>query len=92
MGRKTCDLCEFSSYYGSKLERHLKDVHLGTKDFKCDKAFSQKSSLTSHEYGIHKKFKNYSCVLCNYTTFTNQELKNHFIVQHVDKNVESNNL
>jgi hypothetical protein len=30
--------------------------------------------------------------LCNYTSCTNQELKRHLIVQHVDKNVGSNNL
>jgi hypothetical protein len=30
--------------------------------------------------------------VCNYTTYTNQELKNHLIVQHAEKNVGSNNL
>jgi uncharacterized Zn-finger protein len=93
--RYSCDLCVFSSYTTAKLERHSKAVHLGKKDFKCDicdKSFSQKSHLNGHINRIHKNLKNYSCQLCNYTTFTNHELKKHLIVQHVDKNVESNTL
>jgi KRAB domain-containing zinc finger protein len=88
-------LCDYSSYFRADLEKHSKAVHLGKKDFKCDicdKAFSFKGNLNKHVNRIHKEVKNYSCQLCNYTTFTNQELKKHLIVQHVDKNVESNNL
>jgi hypothetical protein len=68
---------------------------LGKKDFKCDicdKAYSLKAQLTVHVNRIHKNLKNYSCELCNYTSYTNCDLKKHLIVQHVDKNVESINL
>jgi hypothetical protein len=50
----------------------------------CDKDFSWK---TSHVNRIHKNLKNHSCHLCNYTTYTNQDLKRHLIGKLAHQNV-----
>jgi hypothetical protein len=87
--KHTCDLCDYSAYTRSKLEKHSKAVHLGIKDFKCDicdQAFSHKSNLVGHVNRIHKQLKNYRCELCSFTTCTKHELKKHLILKHAHQN------
>jgi uncharacterized Fe-S cluster-containing protein len=44
-----------------------------------------KANLSDHVNRIHKKLKQYSCELCNYTSCTEYELKRHSIRKHSPK-------
>jgi uncharacterized C2H2 Zn-finger protein len=87
INRNNCDLCEYSSYTRADLERHSKAVHqCGHLCDICDRAFSEKGYLVRHVNRIHKQLKNYSCELCNYTSYTYQELTKHSIRKHAHQN------
>ena len=58
------------------LNTHIKNVHEGQKNYKCDlcdKAFSQQQKLMRHIKNLHKGQKNYKCDLCD-KDFSQQEI------------------
>ena len=55
-------------YRKGSLNRHIKILHLQTKDYiceKCDKQFTQKCHLIVHMKTVHLKTKDYICEKCD---------------------------
>jgi hypothetical protein len=50
------------------------------------------SNLTDHVNRIHKNLKNYSCDLCNYTSYNKYGWKSHSILKHAHQNVGNDDL
>lgn len=53
------------------INRHKKDLHLKMKTFecpKCNKCFSQKSSIEKHTKVVHDKIRDYACSFCDFTS------------------------
>lgn len=68
---KRCPRCK-KQISAKSLKRHIRDVHLKVKSFKCDQcaeAFSQKSSLAFHVKSKHEAkiegSTNYKCFKCD---------------------------
>jgi KRAB domain-containing zinc finger protein len=85
--RYCCDLCDYSAYYRTSLNRHSKDVHLGgnKEEFKCDhcdKAFTRKETLVYHVNIIHKNIQEFQCDHCDKAFGRNDFLQDHINAIH----------
>ena len=69
--------------YYSYLSTHVKSVHEGLKEYKCDicgKCFGQQSNLSLHLKGVHKQ-EYVTCPICG-KSFANFYLSRHVKVVH----------
>ena len=82
---KKCQICEKSFFSPQDMNKHVKAVHAGIKDWKCDKcpyAASQKVNLKSHINAVHDKIKDWTCDKCPYRASQKEHLKNHITAVH----------
>ncbi len=59
-----CHLCGKSFQIKTRLVRHLKNVHYGSRDFLCNlcgKSFKEKGSQLKHERNVHATVNNFLC-------------------------------
>ena len=73
-----CEVCEFTTHWGSSLKRHIEEVHKLIKypcDL-CDKTFTRKRDVKRHKQSIHELTK-YPCDLCKYQANRKDTLKRH---------------
>ena len=84
-----CPICNefFSSV--EKCQNHIRSVHEGQKDFKCDKKYSDRKKFKSHNSAVHEnsensnsKLKRHPCDECGKYFQTSTYLKNHIATVH----------
>lgn len=83
-GNPVCQLChkKFSSFKALKI--HMKDIHIGARNFtceKCDQTFKRKGDLKSH-MNKHLQPRSYKCYLCHETFNWQGNLTTHFRRKH----------
>ena len=81
----TCEVCEYSTPWKSKLLDHILEVHQKIKDQVCklcDYATSRKSHLTLHVRSVHLKEKPFQCTTCGFTAAQPATLKAHVEFKH----------
>ena len=63
-----CDLCNYSTFRKTHLDRHKKATHDKIKDYVCDcgHATSSKSNLSRHKMVVHLKIKDIKCGACEF--------------------------
>ena len=63
-----CEVCEFTTHWGSSLKRHIEEVHKLIKYpcGLCNEEFCNVSNLKTHKQSIHEG-KKFSCDLCDKT-------------------------
>ena len=68
------------------LNRHIKEIHPSTKDYKCNECestFKNKTSLRQHVNTVHgKNEKNFKCNHCAYEFHRRPELEKHLNAKH----------
>ena len=70
------------------LKRHIRTVHKGNKDYKCEyccKSFSQASDLKRHIKRIHEGHKDYKCDSCGKSFSVADDLKTHMNIHIINK-------
>ena len=78
-GKTECPICKaiFSKFH---LKRHLKQVHDGKKDYKCEycgNEYFEKRRLDGHIKREHDNVRNEKCVQCGKLYFTKEVLRKH---------------
>ena len=77
-----CNICNRKSFKTSNhLKKHIKTIHEGRKDFKCDscgKSFTAAGSLKIHINTIHEGHKDFKCDSCG---------KSFTIASYLDKHI-----
>ena len=84
-----CDICDYSCFRNSTMNRHIVSVHEGRKQFNCDiceYSCSLKHNLKSHVAFVHEGKKPFKCGICEYTCSLNQQLKQHVTKKHGETN------
>ncbi|RVE47008.1 hypothetical protein evm_008392 [Chilo suppressalis] len=86
MKKIKCPKCPARFAYYFVCQKHLVDAH-GVTPIKykcnvCDKAFTRRFPLTNHIKKEHLDEKNKCCQHCNYSCFSNNELKVHMVREH----------
>ena len=77
-----CKYCS-KKLHPCHLTRHIKEVHLKQKKFKCHdcgRGFGQKRTLKRHFIGVHTNIKNYKCDVCESRFSLPEQLKSHIKV------------
>ena len=82
----TCETCGKVLSSVQSFSTHKK-IHLGIKDYKCDREkcdFAARTSklLKLHIKTVHDKIKDYNCDLCGKLFSTRSSLKNHIRIVH----------
>ena len=81
-----CEDCDAKFSTKSKLQIHIKQVHLKIKDFHCedcDAKFSTNGDLQIHIKRVHLKIKDFECKECDAKFSTNGHLKDHIKKVHL---------
>ena len=76
-GRCCCDICDYSCYQKSYMNKHVASVHERKKSFKCeicDYSCSQKSYMNKHVASVHEEKNPIKCDLCNFGCFLTQQM------------------
>jgi hypothetical protein len=82
-----CDKCLRRFCSNQKLRNHKARIHDGktSKDFeclKCNKRFSQKGNLTTHDKTVHLKLREHVCEVCGRAFGKNGNLQMHIRMRH----------
>ncbi len=81
-----CGECGLSFTDLGKYRRHLRTVHgqveSGETCSECHSMFKSKSNLLRHISHVHKKEKNYACIVCGEKFATNSSLQIHVTREH----------
>ncbi len=84
--RYKCEQCEDKCFTTkSKLQRHIKAVHLKIKDHHCgdcEWSFSSNAELQQHIKAVHDKIKDHHCDDCDASFSTNSQLQTHIKAVH----------
>ena len=75
-----CDQCEKSYTIQPDLNRHIRTIHDGIKDYKCtqcDYACGDRGNLTKHIKQIHDKIRDVLCSKCDYRCSYWNQLNKH---------------
>ena len=84
-GRVECSECNYVANNNTRLEDHVKAVHLNIREYaceQCDKTFKAKQHLRFHVMGIHRKEKPFKCDRCDYTSVQKCGLNKHKSAVH----------
>ena len=80
-----CETCEKEFTKNSKLQQHIKAVHLKIKDIKCqecDYKCSEKINLQQHIKQVHLKIRDFECQDCNFKCSKKGDLQKHIKAVH----------
>ena len=75
-----CDQCDKSYTIQPDLNRHIRSIHDGIKDFKCtqcDYASGDVGNLNTHIKMVHDRIRDVFCSQCDYACFRWSELNKH---------------
>jgi len=81
----SCDECGKTYAKKASLKKHIKNVHVGIKNLKCqlcDYITSEKSNLDKHIEGRHPTFTDQTCHLCGFKVFREINIKRHYESVH----------
>ena len=89
--RYRCEMCGMKSIYKHSILDHIRDVHLKLNKKHlictlCDKSFSRKCDLNTHNKSVHQKVK-YTCTECDTQFSRNSALDSH--IQSIHKQVKN---
>ena len=71
----------------ASLKSHIRTVHDGLREFKCEqcgKFFSQPMSLKTHIRTVHEGRKDYICTTCEKSFKHSKNLRKHIAAVHKD--------
>ena len=77
--------CVFANPSLKRVEKHIKQIHLKIKDYKCPHcpdAFGNKYRLDEHVAGIHLGLKRHKCELCDFRTAYLSVIRDHMKIVH----------
>ena len=81
-----CNICDYETAYKSMLQKHIKSVHEGIKEFKCHKCpyeTVQSHHLKKHIETVHEGIKPFNCNICEYKAGQKSDLKKHMSVHKI---------
>merc|ERR1712150_411929 len=79
-GSLACNKCSYVSKERGNLDRHVRLVHNGIKDFTCaycGKVFGLKQYLNNHIIRLHEKVKKHKCGVCGKSFGIKDDVKKH---------------
>ncbi len=83
---RTCEVCSKIFSHKSHKTIHLKTVHEGERNFKCDKcinkAFGRKCDLNKHIKTVHEGERPFKCKNCNHPFGEKGNLTKHIAKMH----------
>ena len=90
-------MCEKSFAVYANLDNHIKVVHEGRRDHKCEicgKGFVGSRDLVRHVQSVHQNIKEYKCNHCTKEFAYQSSLKNHIKKYHklMQENGENNEI
>ena len=91
--KKKCHICPICDkiLVQSNLNRHVKIVHEGIKNYQCqicEQKFSRSGKLQKHVKIIHEGIKDYQCHICVKKFGQLKHLKRHVKTVHVNEGVD----
>ena len=79
-----CQLCDKEFSRANNLKRHIEQVHMSLKLFKCDQCqfeTSAKATMKEHKSSKHEGIT-YKCDQCDKKCYDKRSLKNHILIDH----------
>eukprot|EP00177_Eucheuma_denticulatum_P001258 GFKZ01002290.1.p1 GENE.GFKZ01002290.1~~GFKZ01002290.1.p1 ORF type:complete len:699 (-),score=48.50 GFKZ01002290.1:1053-3089(-) len=82
-----CHLCSSTFFFKQNRDRHINEVHLGKRPYKCEfpgckGAFKNRSGLKQHVRTVHEKARPFKCDKCDSTFGQRNHLTQHVLVVH----------